>query len=47
MVASGRAMESCKTLGINVDDQFRDLTKMIALAKGVLILPTEAHRVDG
>ena len=32
--AIGRAMESCKTLGINVDDHFRDLTKMIALAKG-------------
>ncbi len=33
VVAIGRAMESCKTLGINVDDHFRDLTKMIALAK--------------
>ena len=33
VVAIGRAMESCKTLGINVDDYFRDLTKMIALAK--------------
>ena len=30
----GRAMESCKTLGINVDDHFREVTKMIALAKG-------------
>ena len=27
-------MESCKTLGINVDDHFREVTKMIALAKG-------------
>lgn len=27
-----RAMESCKTLGINVDDHFREVTKMIALA---------------
>ncbi len=26
-------MESCKTLGINVDDHFREVTKMIALAK--------------
>ena len=25
----GRAMESCKTLGINVDDHFREVTKMI------------------
>ena len=33
-VAIGRAMESCKTLGINVDDHFREVTKMIALAKG-------------
>ena len=32
--AIGRAMESCKTLGINVVDHFREVTKMIALAKG-------------
>ena len=29
VVALGRAMESCKSLKINVDDHFRDLTKMI------------------
>ena len=29
VVAIGRAMESCKTLGINVDDHFREVTKMI------------------
>ena len=34
IVAIGRAMESCKTLGINVDDHFREVTKMIDLAKG-------------
>ena len=34
VVAISRAMESCKTLGINVDDHFREVTKMIALAKG-------------
>ena len=34
VIAIGRAMESCKTLGINVDDHFREVTKMIALAKG-------------
>ena len=34
VVAIGRAMESCKTLGVNVDDHFRVVTKMIALAKG-------------
>ena len=32
--AIGRSIESCKTLGINVDDHFREVTKMIALAKG-------------
>ena len=30
--AIGRAMESCKTLGISIDDHFREVTKMIALA---------------
>ena len=29
-----RAMESCETSGINVSDHFRDVTKMINLAKG-------------
>ena len=29
-----RAAESCKTQGINVDDHFREVTKMIRLAKG-------------
>ena len=32
--AVGRAIESCKTLGISVDDHFREVTKKIALAKG-------------
>ena len=34
VVAIGRAIESCKTLRISVDDHFREVTKMIALAKG-------------
>ena len=34
VVAIGRAIEACKTLGVNVDDHFREVTKMIALAKG-------------
>jgi len=34
VIAIGRAMKSCKTLGVNVDDHFREITKMIALAKG-------------
>ena len=34
VVAVGRAIESCKTLGVSVDDHFREVTKMIALAKG-------------
>ena len=29
VVALGRAMESCKSLKINVDDHFREVTKMI------------------
>ena len=32
--AIGRAMESCKTLGINVDDHFREVTKMVNLGSG-------------
>lgn len=34
VIAIGRAMEACKTLGINIDDHFRGVTKMIDLAKG-------------
>jgi hypothetical protein len=34
IVAIQRAPESCKTLGINVDDHFRDLTKMVGLGSG-------------
>ena len=34
VVAIGRAIESCKTLGVNVDEHFREVTKMISLGKG-------------
>ena len=34
VVAINRAMESCKTQKINLDDHFREVTKMIPLAKG-------------
>lgn len=34
VVAINRADDSCKTLGYNVDDHFRDLTKMIELGSG-------------
>ena len=34
VIAIGRAMESCKTLEFNVDDHFRDLTKMVQLGSG-------------
>ena len=34
LTAIGRAVESCKTQKINVDDHFREVTKMIVLAKG-------------
>jgi len=30
-----RAIESCKSQGINIDDHFRDLTKMIGLGSGL------------
>ena len=33
-VAIGRAVESCKSQGISVDDHFREVTKMVILAKG-------------
>lgn len=33
-VPISRAMESCKTQNINIDDHFRGITKMIPLAKG-------------
>ena len=32
--AIGRAIESCKTLRINVDDHFREVTKMVSLGSG-------------
>lgn len=34
VVAINRAMESCKTQNISIDDHFREVTKMISLAKG-------------
>lgn len=34
LVAIKRAIESCKAQNINVDDHFREVTKMIELAKG-------------
>ena len=32
--AIGRAIESCKTLRINVDDHFREVTKLVSLGSG-------------
>lgn len=34
VTAVGRAIESCKTLGINVDDHFREVKKMVGLGSG-------------
>ena len=34
VVAIGRAVESCKTLGVNIDDHFREVTKMVQLGSG-------------
>lgn len=33
-LAISRAVDSCKSLNVNVDDHFREVTKMIALGKG-------------
>ena len=33
-MAINRAVESCKTQGINVDDHFREVTKMVVLGSG-------------
>ena len=33
-IAIGRAMQTCKTLVVNIDDHFREVTKMNTLAKG-------------
>src|SRR5574344_408202 len=33
-VAINRAVESCKSQGINIDDHFREVTKMIEIGKG-------------
>ncbi len=32
LVAIGRAVDSCRTQGINVDDHFREVTKMILVS---------------
>ena len=34
IVAIQRAVDSCKTQGVNVDDHFREVTKMIEIGKG-------------
>lgn len=34
LMAIGRALESCKTQNINVDDHFREVTKKITIGKG-------------
>ncbi len=34
-VAIGRAVDSCKTQIINVDDHFRDLTKMVEIGEDI------------
>ncbi len=33
-VAINRAVESCKTQGVNIDDHFREVTKMVTLGSG-------------
>lgn len=43
--AIGRAMLSCKTLGVNIDDHFREVPKMVALAKGKKQLQERSQRL--
>ena len=33
-IAIGRAVDSCKSQNVNVDDHFREVTKMVALGSG-------------
>lgn len=33
-VTLGRAIESCKSVKINIDDHFREVTKMVGLGSG-------------
>ena len=34
VTAIGRAMQSCKTFGVSIDDHFREVTKMVQLGSG-------------
>ncbi len=34
LVAISRAVESCKSQSINIDDHFREVTKMVSLGSG-------------
>ena len=34
VVAVNRAIESCKAQGVNIDDHFREITKLIGIGKG-------------
>lgn len=34
IIAIGRAVDSCKSQGINVDDHFREVTKMVTIGSG-------------
>lgn len=38
-IAIGRAVESCKSQNIKVDNHFREVTKMVSLAKGANLPP--------
>jgi len=47
VVAIGRAIESCKTLVISIDDHFREVTKMVQLRPRVgcifARIPAKSH----
>ena len=43
--AIGRAMQTCKTLGVNIDDHFREVTKMITLTENEKHLQKRSQRL--
>ena len=45
VVAINRAMESCKTQNINVDDHFREVTKMVIYIDSLRIASMQSCRL--
>ena len=47
MVAIDRAVASCKTQRINVDDHFREVTKMVKLGSGAVRINEIIQEIKG